>query len=107
MCLCTNGKHLQVKTHSQTILYTWVFEEDSFSPIAKIKKDKQYSIINDHLGTPIEAYADDGKLIWERSLNSNGKVLKDAGLEPTKEAIELMVKKIDDTFGHLFNPPVK
>ncbi|MCD0476268.1 DUF6531 domain-containing protein [Flavobacterium sp. EDS] len=62
-------------------IITWVFEEDSFSPIAKIKKDKQYSIINDHLGTPIEAYADDGKLIWERSLNSNGKVLKETGFE--------------------------
>jgi RHS repeat-associated protein len=62
-------------------IITWVFEEDSFSPIAKIKNDKQYSIINDHLGTPIEAYADDGKLIWERSLNSNGKVLKETGFE--------------------------
>src|SRR5690606_19176677 len=45
---------------------TWIFEEDSYSPIAKIKKDKQYSIVNDHLGTPIEAYAEDGKSIWER-----------------------------------------
>jgi RHS repeat-associated protein len=62
-------------------IITWVFEEDSFSPIAKIKNDKQYSIINNHLGTPIEAYAGDGKLIWERSLNSNGKVLKETGFE--------------------------
>ncbi|RLJ69336.1 polymorphic toxin-type HINT domain-containing protein [Pedobacter alluvionis] len=28
-----------------------------------------------------------------------------SGLKPTKEEVEAMVKKIDDTFGHLFNPP--
>ena len=27
---------------------------------------KHYSIITDHLGTPIEAYNQEGELIWER-----------------------------------------
>ncbi|WP_369684181.1 RHS repeat domain-containing protein [Capnocytophaga leadbetteri] len=27
---------------------------------------KHYSIISDHLGTPIEAYNQEGELIWER-----------------------------------------
>ena len=54
-------------------LITWIFEEDSFSPIAKVKGNKYYSILADHLGTPIEAYEDDGNLIWSRELNSNGK----------------------------------
>ena len=62
-------------------LITWLFEEDSFSPIAKIKNDKHYSIINDHLGTPIEGYDDTGALIWERQLNANGKVLKETGIQ--------------------------
>lgn len=31
----------------------WVFEEGNFSPMAKIKGDKEYSIVTDHLGTPI------------------------------------------------------
>ena len=61
-------------------LITWVFEEDSFSPIAKLRGEKKYSILADHLGTPIEAYADDGNLVWERSLNANGKVLKETGI---------------------------
>ena len=52
---------------------TWLFEEDSFSPIAKIKNNKHYSIVNDHLGTPIEGYNEEGLLMWERELNSNGK----------------------------------
>ena len=58
-------------------LITWVFEEDSFSPIAKVKGNKYYSILADHLGTPIEMYQDDGSLFWERQLNANGKVLKE------------------------------
>ena len=62
-------------------LITWVFEEDSFSPIAKLRGEKKYSILADHLGTPIEAYADDGNLIWSRELNANGKVLKETGIQ--------------------------
>jgi len=58
-------------------LITWIFEEDSFSPIAKVKGNKYYSILADHLGTPIEMYQDDGSLFWERELNANGKVLKE------------------------------
>ena len=62
-------------------LITWIFEEDSFSPIAKLRGEKKYSILADHLGTPIEAYADDGNLVWERSLNANGKVIKETGIQ--------------------------
>ena len=57
-------------------LITWVFEEDSFSPIAKVKGNKYYSILADHLGTPIEMYQDDGSLFWSRELNANGKLIK-------------------------------
>ena len=56
---------------------TWIFEEDSFSPIAKLRGEKKYSILADHLGTPIEMYQDDGSLFWERQLNANGKVIKE------------------------------
>ena len=58
-----------------------MFEEDSFSPIAKIKNDKHYSIVNDHLGTPYESYDDKGALIWERQLNANGKIITQKGIQ--------------------------
>jgi DNA-binding protein YbaB len=35
------------------------------------------------------------------------KAFEKSGLKPTKEQVESMVKKIDDTFGQLFNPPIK
>lgn len=44
---------------------TWIFDDDSFVPCAKIEGDKAYSIICDHLGTPVEAYNADGKRVWE------------------------------------------
>lgn len=31
---------------------TWVFEEGTFVPTAKIQEGKQYSIVSDYLGTP-------------------------------------------------------
>ncbi|WP_286466590.1 DUF6531 domain-containing protein [Myroides sp. DF42-4-2] len=53
-------------------IITWVFEEDSFTPMAKIKGNKRYSLVSDHLGTPIRAYTDTGDKVWERELDSFG-----------------------------------
>ncbi len=53
-------------------IMTWVFEEDSFTPMAKIKGNKRYSLVSDHLGTPIRAYTDTGDKVWERELDSFG-----------------------------------
>jgi len=39
---------------------------EPFVPCGKISNAKHYSIITDHLGTPIEAYNQEGELIWER-----------------------------------------
>lgn len=37
-------------------LRTWLFEEESFVPLALFQDGKAYSIATDHLGTPVEAY---------------------------------------------------
>ena len=55
--------------HSPT---TWIFEAGSFVPCGKIVNGKHYSIITDHLGTPIEAYNQEGALIWEREQDLYG-----------------------------------
>ncbi|RHF50354.1 hypothetical protein DW676_21755, partial [Phocaeicola vulgatus] len=34
----------------------WLFDEDSFVPVAMIKEGRSYSILTDQLGTPTEAY---------------------------------------------------
>lgn len=58
---------------------TWLFDTDSFAPAGKIKGDKQYSIVTDHLGTPSQMYKEDGSLFWECELDSYGKVRMEKG----------------------------
>ncbi|HEY0608841.1 MAG TPA: RHS repeat-associated core domain-containing protein, partial [Chitinophaga sp.] len=60
-------------------LATWIFEEGTFAPAAKLINGKQYSIITDHIGTPCEAYDESGQKVWECELDIYGKVRKLAG----------------------------
>ena len=56
-------------------LVTWIFK-DNFVPSAKLTNQGSYSIISDHLGTPVEAYDIDGKKVWEQDLDIYGRVRK-------------------------------
>ena len=58
-----------------TELTTWVFE--GFVPTAKLVNGKAYSIISDHLGTPILAIDSDGMEVWNRQLDIYGRVRKE------------------------------
>ena len=53
---------------------TWVFEAGTFVPTAKIQDGKQYSIVSDYLGTPIQMYDEQGNKTWDCTLNVYGKV---------------------------------
>ncbi|WP_455749961.1 RHS repeat domain-containing protein [Porphyromonas gulae] len=53
---------------------TWLFEESTFVPAAKIVGDKSYSIITDYLGTPTHAFDSKGNKVWERNLDIYGKI---------------------------------
>ncbi|CAM3764091.1 RHS repeat-associated core domain-containing protein [Flavobacterium branchiophilum] len=55
-------------------LITWVYEEGSFAPCAKIVGEERYSIINDYIGRPIQAYNDQGNLIWETDYDIYGQL---------------------------------
>jgi len=55
-----------------TELTTWVFE--GFVPTAKLVNGKAYSIISDHLGTPILAIDSEGNEVWNRQLDIYGRV---------------------------------
>lgn len=54
---------------------TWIFED--FTPTAKLINGKAYSIISDHIGTPILAVDTNGVKVWERELDIYGKVRKE------------------------------
>jgi len=65
-------------------LTTWIFEEASFIPVAKIKRDKKYSIVADHLGTPTALYDDEGLSTWRIELDSYGKARLNTGSSLTE-----------------------
>ena len=65
---------------NQKDLRTWLFEEESFVPLALFQDGKAYSIVTDHLGTPVEAYNEQGEEVWYRRLDMNGKVIEERSM---------------------------
>ena len=48
-------------------------------PSAKIVGERRYSIISDYLGTPIEAYDEEGQRVWARELDIYGRTRSEVG----------------------------
>jgi RHS repeat-associated protein len=60
-------------------IITWIFEEESFAPIAKLQDAQGYDVICDYLGTPLQMYNQRGELAWAGELNSYGCVREQKG----------------------------
>jgi RHS repeat-associated protein len=58
---------------------TWLFEEDSFAPLAKLTTQGAYSVVCDHLGTPLSLHDAQGVTTWELQLDSYGSVRQGRG----------------------------
>lgn len=55
---------------------TWIFDEGTFKPAAKVENNKVQSIITDYLGTPVEMFDTDGNQTWSVDYDIYGKVRK-------------------------------
>jgi len=55
-------------------LITWVYDSDSYVPTAKIVGDTHYSIISDYIGRPVQAYDDNGNIVWQADYDIYGNV---------------------------------
>ena len=55
-------------------LVTWVYEEGSYVPTAKITEKGVYSIISDYLGRPVQAFDSNDKLVWNAEYDIYGKI---------------------------------
>ncbi|WP_319004958.1 RHS repeat domain-containing protein [Flavobacterium frigoritolerans] len=53
-------------------LITWVYEEGSFVPTAKIIAKEKFSIVNDYIGRPVQVYSEVGELVWETDYDIYG-----------------------------------
>jgi len=51
---------------------TWLFEPESFAPLAKLVAEERYSIVTDHLGTPRAMYDERGSESWAAEIDTYG-----------------------------------
>ncbi len=70
----TSSSQPEAQTNPKSSLITWVFEADSYTPIAKLTEQHQYSIICDHVGTPQGMYDEKGEIVWASNLSIYGEV---------------------------------
>ncbi|MFW0739798.1 DUF6531 domain-containing protein [Flavobacterium sp. T12S277] len=69
-------------------LTTWVYEDGSFVPSAKIIGGEKFSIINDYIGRPVQVYSETGALVWETDYDIYGDLLNlkgDRGFMPFRQ----------------------
>jgi RHS repeat-associated protein len=59
---------------------TWLFEPESFSPLAKLVADERYSIVTDHLGTPRAMFDERGRQSWATETDTYGRLSDVRGL---------------------------
>jgi RHS repeat-associated protein len=51
---------------------TWLFEPDSFAPLAKLVGGSRYAIVTDHLGTPRAMFDAAGTQVWSATIGAYG-----------------------------------
>jgi RHS repeat-associated protein len=51
---------------------TWVFEPESFAPLAKIVGGQRFGVVTDHLGTPKAMFDDAGREVWGADVDAYG-----------------------------------
>jgi RHS repeat-associated protein len=67
-----SGKaYAKIENHPVT---TWLFEEGTFVPAAKLTENKKLSIVSNYMGTPEAMYDEEGRKSWSCELSSYGKV---------------------------------
>ena len=59
-------------TRDEPELTTWYWDPGTFTPVAKERVGRRWSITSDHLGTPTEMYDELGELAWRMQLDVFG-----------------------------------
>ncbi|MDY5938610.1 MAG: RHS repeat-associated core domain-containing protein [Phocaeicola sp.] len=57
-------------------LVTWVYDGNSYTPVAKLTEEDSYTIVQDYMGTPIQALDSKGEVVWDCILDIYGDVLE-------------------------------
>ena len=68
------GRYSYSSPEPLTNVTTWVYEEQSHTPVAKFTEEDCYSIVQDHLGTPTQAFDSRGNKVWDCVLDIYGDI---------------------------------
>ncbi len=74
----TKEKGTYLKATQKPVI-TWVFEQGTFVPVAKLSGNESYSIVTNYMGTPEAMYDSNGNRTWSCDLDSFGRVRKFTG----------------------------
>lgn len=53
-----------------------MYDGGSYTPVAKLTEDDSYTIVQDYMGTPIQALDSKGEVVWDCVLDIYGEVFK-------------------------------
>ena len=53
---------------------TWVYDEGTYTPIAKLINGQRYSIVSDYIGRPVQCFDDQGEVVWETEYDVYGRL---------------------------------
>ncbi|MFJ1382450.1 DUF6531 domain-containing protein [Capnocytophaga canimorsus] len=67
--------HEVLKTNDNEQVITWVYEQGSFVPTAKLIDNKSFSIISDYIGRPVLAFDEKGEKVWSAEYDIYGKLI--------------------------------
>ncbi|AWL77801.1 RHS repeat domain-containing protein [Capnocytophaga canimorsus] len=67
--------HEVLKTNDNEQVITWVYEQGSFVPTAKLVDNESFSIVSDYIGRPIQVYDQNGDSVWSCDYDIYGKLI--------------------------------
>lgn len=67
-----DGNDLVHEVRSEAPPVTWVFEPDTFAPLAKEEGGERFAVVTDHLGAPRMLANEAGELAWKAQLDVYG-----------------------------------
>ena len=68
------GRRSHSSPEPLTNVTTWVYDGQSHTPVAKFTEEDCYSIVQDHLGTPTQAFDSRGNKVWDCVLDIYGEI---------------------------------
>ena len=80
---------------------TWVFEPETFNPLAKLSEGKVWGVLVDQIGTPTELVAEDGSVAWRGTIDVRGEMALD--VRETDCPFRWPGQQADETIGLVYN----